>query len=195
MIAPNAWKARKMNIDSLKHFTLPGEGFIKMNFDRASKGNLWTIGLGGIFRDNQANTQIIYAKSGGIASNNEAEFVAVGQGLKIAIRLVYKHVEVEGDSSLFINTMRKLNNGTPWDKLSQSWRTSRLIQEIGELIHKFNYLVIRHVRREGNKAAYFLANWGCNQQHGPMERVWPMQPKDDRLKPLEDILQQDTQNG
>lgn len=138
---------------------------------------------------------LIYAESCGIPSNNETEFTAAGYGLRIVVRFGYKHVEVEGDSSLVINTMRKLNNGTPWDKISQSWRIACVIQGIGELILKFNYLVIRHVRREENKATDFLANWGCNQQHGPMEIIWPMQPWDDRLKPLEEILQQDIQNS
>ena len=156
------------------HFTLPGEGFIKLNFDGASKGNPRVAGLGGIFRDNLENTWLICVDSCGIISNNEVEFTTVGQGLRIAIRLGYKNVEVEGDSSLVINTVRKLNNGTSWDKLSQSWRTTRLIQEIGDLIHKFNYLIIRHVRTEGNKAANFLANWDCNQQHGTMEQFWPI---------------------
>lgn len=87
-----------------------------------------------------------------------AEFVAVRQVLLIAVRLGYRDLEVEGDSSLVINTMEKLNNGTKWDKLSQSWRTTRLFQETGEIIPKFDYIQVRHAGREGNKGVDFLAN-------------------------------------
>ena len=76
----------------------------------------------------------------------------------------YRNLEVEGDSSLDINIVAKLNSGTKWDKLSQSWRTTSLIEEIGEIIPKFDYIQVKHVRRDGNKGDYFLANRGCNDQ-------------------------------
>lgn len=177
MVTPNAWKAKKNNIESPKQFTLLGEGFIKLNFDGALKGNPRITRLGGIFRDNQADTRLVYVEPCGIASNNEAKFTTARHGLRIAVRLGYKQVEVEGGSNLVINTLRKLNNGMPWDKLSKSWRTARLIQEIRELTQKLDYLVMKHVRREGNKATDFLVNKGCNQQHGSMERLWPIQSR------------------
>lgn len=53
MIALDAYKGRRMDINSLMYFSLPGEGFIKMNFDRASKWNPGVARLGGILRDNK----------------------------------------------------------------------------------------------------------------------------------------------
>ena len=93
-------------MSSRSHFSSLAEGVIKLNFDRASKGNLGEGGLGGLFRDSQAHTCFIYAKSCGISSNNEVEFTVVREGLLIAIKLGYRNLEVEGDSRLVINTVK-----------------------------------------------------------------------------------------
>lgn len=68
----------------------------------------------------------------------------------------YKNVVVEGDSSLVINTLAKLNNGTTWINLSQIWRKTHLIKEIGEFTQKFDHIMVQHVRQEGNKGANIL---------------------------------------
>lgn len=94
MVTRNTWKVRNNNIESPKQFTLPREGFIKLYFDRASKGNPRVVGLGGIFRHNEANTLLIYLEPCGIVSNNEVQFVAARHGLRITVRLGYKQVEL-----------------------------------------------------------------------------------------------------
>lgn len=88
-------------------FTHPQEGFIKLNFDGASKGNLGPAGYEGIFKDSQDHTGWIYADGGGIMSNNEAEFMAAYQGIRVAIRNGYLKLEIEGDSNLVIETIKK----------------------------------------------------------------------------------------
>lgn len=103
-------------------------------------------------------------------SNNEAELMAVRQGLKIAIRNGYNNLEVEGDSQMAIHVTKKLNNGTSWDKVTQSWRTASLIQELEIILKRFEYMIIMHVRREGNRAANFLANWG-SQELEPLRMI------------------------
>jgi len=62
---------------SLKHFSVPPEGFIKLSFDGASKGNLGSDGFGGLFRDTQAKIRLIYVEHYGYASKNEEKFAAV----------------------------------------------------------------------------------------------------------------------
>lgn len=122
----------------------PLEGFMKLILDRASKGNSSLAGMGGLFRDPRTNTTLIYANHCGYASNNEANFFATRQGLQMEIRMGYKNILVEGDSRLVINTVKKLNQGTKWEKLSHSWRITRLIQEIGNLLINFNYTMTPH---------------------------------------------------
>jgi len=93
--------------------------------------------------------------------NNEAEFNALKQGLEIARRGRFQKLVMEGDSTLVINIMKKLQQGTHWEKISKSWRTTRLVQEIGILVKGITYLISTHVPRLRNAAGDFLSNWVC----------------------------------
>jgi len=105
-------------------------------------------------------------------SNNEAEFNVVKHGLIIARREGLRKMVVEGDSSLVIDTNKKLNQGSQWENISKSWRNSRLIQDINELIQDFEYIIPTHSRRNGNKVADFLANWGCLHPGVNIDNPW-----------------------
>jgi len=63
----------------------------------------------------------------GIESNNEVEFNALKQGLEIARRERIQKLVVEGDSTLVIDIVKKLQQGTHWEKISKSWRKTRLL--------------------------------------------------------------------
>jgi hypothetical protein len=51
----------------------PPSGFMKLNFDRASRGNLGLGGVGGIFRDAQGEIIIMYIVRLGHTTNNGEE--------------------------------------------------------------------------------------------------------------------------
>lgn len=42
---------------------------------------------------------------------NKAELIAINQGLRIVIRNGYNNLEIEGNSKIVIEMLRKLNNG------------------------------------------------------------------------------------
>ena len=96
-------------------------------------------------------------------TNNEAEFMAVYQGLKIARRNGYRKLEIEGDSTMVINAIRQLIQGKSWEKVVESWRSASTVRDIGELLTNIDFMITSHVRREGNKPADYLANWGSNE--------------------------------
>ena len=48
-------------------------------------------------------------------SNNDEKFMASYQGIRVAIRNGYRKLEIESDSNLVIETIRKLNNGKEWE--------------------------------------------------------------------------------
>ena len=98
MIYPQKERHQRSQIQSEAQFRYPGENFIKLNFDGASKGSPGLAGFGGIFRDNMGHTRWVYTDRGGIMTNNEAEMMAAYQGNKIAIRNGYRNLQIEGDS-------------------------------------------------------------------------------------------------
>ena len=115
MAHPRKESRQNKQAESPDQFNYPKENFIKLNFDGASKGNPGNDGFGGIFRDNEGNIRWIYTEWGGEMTNNEAELWAVHQGLRIAARNGYRNLELEGDSQLVIEMIRKLNNGKNWE--------------------------------------------------------------------------------
>jgi len=54
--------------------------------------------------------------------------------------------------------VKKLQQGTQWENISQSWRTAWLGQEMSKLIRQIDYIIPTHVRRMGNVAADNLEN-------------------------------------
>lgn len=124
-------------------------------------------------------------------TNNEAELMAVYQGIRIAIRNGYTKLEIEGDLQLVVEMLRKLNNGKDWEQVAKSWRTTGLIQDLEDIMEHIDYKIINHVRRDGKIEAKFLANWGCNEQDGKVDSIWPTLMNKPRWETLNSIITQD----
>lgn len=63
----------------------PPQGFIKLNFDSATKHNLGEAGIGGVFRDSRGKNLQTFAMDCGEASNNKTELHALKRGLEISL--------------------------------------------------------------------------------------------------------------
>jgi ribonuclease HI len=87
--------------------------------------------------------------------------------------------------------LRKLKNGQRWDKVAKSWRTAAIIKDIEEMLNKIEYKTIKHVRRDGNKAADFLANWGSKEAGSKLDRSWSSLERDHSWEGLKTILNLD----
>lgn len=72
--------------------------------------------------------------------------MAVYQGLKIARRNGYRKLEIEGDSTLVINSIRKLIQGKNWEKVVKRWRSASTIRDIEEMLTGINFKITSHVR-------------------------------------------------
>ena len=158
MLHLGLWKYRPPNQSLEEHWLPPQPGFIKINYDGASKGNPGQAGSGGIFCNSQGAVCRFYALDLGHTTNNKAELMAVKQGLLIAIRENYQRLIVQGDSVMVTGILQKLQQGTPWEKISQSWRTAALIEEVRKLLNQIQCLLPSHIQRKGNGAADYLAN-------------------------------------
>jgi ribonuclease HI len=76
------------------------------------KGNLGMKGMGGVIIYHGGNIIWLYAGSLGNSTNNTVEFGSMELGLEILRRERMTDIIVEGDSTLVINMVKRLQNGT-----------------------------------------------------------------------------------
>ena len=91
------------------------------------------------------------SKKIGIATNNEAEYQALIDGLNFCIDNSIKEIDVFLDSNLVVEQVNK-NYKVKAENLKV------LNSKVDELIQEFNFIKINHVYREENKRADQLAN-------------------------------------
>jgi ribonuclease HI len=85
-----------------------------------------------------------------LASNNAAEYEALINGLRIAVELGIKRLEMRGDSELVGDQVMK-------DKNCVDPKMVAYYQAVRDLERKFHSLELHHVLRDYNKAADVLA--------------------------------------
>lgn len=123
----------------------PPNGWIKVNFDGAAKGNSGRARCGGVLRDHVGN--VIYAITVPIGHSNShiSEATTSLYTIKIAVDLGYPDLWLEGDSLNIVNILNKKN--------SISWTIEATVMEIKSQVHKFEKVFISHTYREANGAA------------------------------------------
>lgn len=122
-------------------------------FDGASKGNPGPAGWGYILHLEDGGEVSGYG-SLGTATNNQAEYRGLIEGLKKALELGVEKVIVKGDSQLVVEQMKgnyrvKNPNIRP------------LYEDAMKTAHVFKKVVFAHIPREKNKIADRLANKGA----------------------------------
>jgi hypothetical protein len=95
----------KLPSTSPSFWSPPPEGFVKLNFDGASKGNLGAAGYGVVFCNHLGHILEIMVGSLGHSTNNVAELWGLIKGLQLAIKSNYTKVIVEGDSQVIISLL------------------------------------------------------------------------------------------
>ncbi|XP_057855381.2 uncharacterized protein LOC131065033 [Cryptomeria japonica] len=88
---------------SIPEWTLPEKGWIKINFDGASRGNPGASGVGVIVRDDRGNMLAIGAKRLVDGTNNVAECQAALEEILMAGKLGVRKLHLEGDSQVVVN--------------------------------------------------------------------------------------------
>ena len=87
----------------------------------------------------------------GIATNNEAEYQALIDGLNYCIENSIKEIEVFLDSNLVVEQVNKNFKG-------KAGNLKALNSQVENMIKEFEYIEFKHVYREENKRADQLAN-------------------------------------
>ena len=123
--------------------------------DGASRSNPGdaSIGVSILFDGKEVHA---ISKKIGIATNNEAEYQALIDGLNFCIDNSIKEIDVFLDSNLVVEQVNK-NYKVKAENLKV------LISKVDELIQEFNFIEINHVYREENKRADQLANMALDK--------------------------------
>jgi ribonuclease HI len=94
------------------------------------------------------------------ASNNVAEYEVLVTGLRIAIELRVRHLDVRGDSQFVINQVMK--NSSCRDPKMEAY-----CEEVRRLANKFHGLELNHIARSYNEAADELVKIASNRTMVP----------------------------
>jgi ribonuclease HI len=151
---------------------MPRVGFLKLNFDGASKGNPGKAGAGGAIIDNGGKLVHLYATSIDNTTNNVVEFGSLEHGLEILIQEGLVNVTVEGDSSLVIGTAKLLRCGTNIGKLINHWCLAQILQRIQKHLQTLFTVDFRWVRRSKNTLEDMLSNEGLNHEGNMLDKAW-----------------------
>jgi hypothetical protein len=113
-----------------RNWNPPPTGSLKLNFNGVTKGNPGMTRMGGVIRDSGGNIIWLYVGSMGKSTKNTVEFRALEIGLEILIRERMTNTIMEGDSTLVINMVKRLQNGTRVGKVQRHWCLAHSLQKI-----------------------------------------------------------------
>lgn len=129
------------------------EGTLYLNVDGASKGNPGPAGAGGLVTAGDGAVLARFALPLGVRTNNEAEYLALIEGLKMAREMAPKKLVVRSDSLLLVKQVRGEFKIKKNALLKLNLEARRHFPK-GEIIFQY-------VPREQNAEADALANEGA----------------------------------
>ena len=121
--------------------------------DGASRGNPGLAGVGVVIEDEQGVRLPGRCRYIGRATNNEAEYRALIEGLQAAMELKPDRLEVYLDSKLVVEQMNGMYKVKKPELQPLHARAKELVAGFGD-----GHVKIRHVEREKNRGADALAN-------------------------------------
>ena len=123
--------------------------------DGASRSNPGdaSIGVSILFDGKEVHA---ISKKIGIATNNEAEYQALIDGLNYCVDNSIKEIQVFLDSNLVVEQVNK-------NFKVKAGNLKVLNSKVDDLIQEFNFIEINHVYREENKRADQLANMALDK--------------------------------
>ncbi len=123
--------------------------------DGAARGNPGPAGIGAIIKRPGGEVLATCSEAYGKATNNAAEYGALLMGLRQALELGLRRIEVRADSELLIKQL-----GGEYRVKNAALKP--LYEQAQRLLQQFEWTRLRHVRREYNSEADRLANQGID---------------------------------
>jgi ribonuclease HI len=125
--------------------------------DGASRGNPGVAGAGAVLKDESGAEVALLGKYLGHATNNVAEYEGLLLGLRKALEIGAKEIDVAADSELLVRQIKgeyKVKNAV----LKTLHASAKL------LLAKFDRWTIRHVYREANTEADEMSNRAIDEK-------------------------------
>jgi ribonuclease HI len=135
------------------------------------QAELWTMYFDGSLMKTGAGAGLLFISPLGVhlryvirlhfpASNNVAKYEALVMGLRIAVELGVRHLDVRGDSQLMIDQVMKTSS-------CRDPKMEAYCEEVRRLENKFHGLELNHIARKYNEAANELAKIASNRTMVP----------------------------
>jgi ribonuclease HI len=151
---PLCYKTKNLIARTECRWSPPPPGWLKLNFDGASRGNPGKSGAGFILRNHLGHWVAKKATTLGVTTNNLAELEAVSEGLTFCNKNKIPKLIIEGDSQIILNALRK--------RVTPNWKINSKLEEVVKKLDLLEEVIIQHIFREGNTEADKLANEGAD---------------------------------
>lgn len=139
---PLIYKNRSQGVGDKCKWEPAPNGWAKINFDGASRGNPGKSGIGCIIKKDTGKWIVKRASYIKNMMNNLVELRALQEGFRLSIKLGIKRIIIEGDSQIVLNALRKRN--TP------NWVLNSKLEEVLKLFDLLEETIIKHIFKEGN---------------------------------------------
>ncbi|XP_059077975.1 uncharacterized protein LOC131876562 [Cryptomeria japonica] len=130
-------------------WSLPNPGWLKLNFDGASRGNQGSSGIGYVIKDHAGAILGKMAKPIPPDTNNIEKFKALQFGLIDCIKHGLNNILVEGDSEIAINAIKRKN--------IPNWRLQGILDNIIASLDRIENYEAKHIYKEANSEADALS--------------------------------------
>lgn len=124
--------------------------YLIINTDGSSKGNPGKARIGIQFKDSTNKIVLQKSQDIGIKTNNEAEYIAIWEALKLALKDKHKKIHLYSDSQLVVNQLNNL-----YKIKVEGLR--KFYDEIKKLQSQFEEVKFIHISRNLNKQADILS--------------------------------------
>ena len=132
----------------------PREGWLTLNVDGAAAGASGMAGGGGLIRDGNGDWVIGFARKIGTTTSFMAELWALRDGLLLCLQIQAQAVCVELDAKAVVDAFNMQNYSNTV--------ISSIMDDCRHLASQISHLRVRHIYREANRCADFLAKLGLS---------------------------------
>jgi len=132
----------------------PREGWLTLNVDGLAAGASGKAGGGGLIRDGNGEWVIGFARKIGTTTSFMAELWALRDGLLLCLQIQAQAICVELDAKAVVDAfnMQSYSNTV----------ISSIMDDCRHLATQISHLRVRHIYREANRCADFLAKLGLS---------------------------------